>query len=482
MLAGRKTNIAFASMMLAIVGIMSLHARADQPSDASVSGQPQPHQPATPTADQIFQRAVNHYQAGEWPEAAGTLEHFVATCPGDSRATDAVFFWAESLGECGRDRQAADIYQRFLDSASDSPHRERAMFRAAESRYRSQQFPASESSLNQFCREYPDSPLVRHALQYVADLRCRANDLHASIQIYQRLLQRFPQNPNLANAYLGLAHVAKRAGRLDVAKAAYQDLIRMSPRHRDLAQLKLGLLEYNDKNYLPAVASLTQVVNSDRNPDLRRQALYWRGMSRFASRNFVAAVEDYDLLLLESAESDDIATVKTFREQAVVSAKLLRAQGLAAEGRFEDARNICLEIVRAAGSQPASVGLAAKSQFLIADSYAMQDQQEAALREFLRVDVLYDSESLQAAALFRAARCYEQLHRPAPAKATYARVVKHFPQSEFARSADAELARLISQESQPRSIATSTKSPTSLSSFTGAVAGRWSRAIANLKK
>ena len=229
-----------------------------------------------------------------------------------------------------------------------------------------------------------------------------------------------------------------------------------------------GLHEYNQQDYPAAVDSLTWVINSNCEPALQNEARYWRGMSYFALRNFVAAVVDYDNLLRDAQDPQKIATLQRFRKYASHSTEFVHA--LFARGEFDLARSICRENVRTSGSKP---NVAAESQYLIAESYAIQNRQEEALREFLRVDVLYESEPWQAASLFRAAECYEQLHRPAPAKATYARVVREYSRSEHATAASTQLAKLTRQHGTPHRDSTSgsfTSSLSSFKSFKGAVA------------
>jgi TolA-binding protein len=75
---------------------------------------------------------------------------------------------------------------------------------------------------------------------------------------------------------------------------------------------------------------------------------------------------------------------------------------------------------------------AAKCQFLIAETYLLEKNHEAALREYLKVRFLYKFPEWQAPALFQAAQCDEALGHWKEAVATYEELLRDFPTSEYA--------------------------------------------------
>ena len=62
-----------------------------------------------------------------------------------------------------------------------------------------------------------------------------------------------------------------------------------------------------------------------------------------------------------------------------------------------------------------------------------------ALREYLRVEVVYSYPRCQAAALLQAAKCYEKLGQANEASELYARVLQSDPQTEFVAEASKRL-------------------------------------------
>jgi outer membrane protein assembly factor BamD (BamD/ComL family) len=82
---------------------------------------------------------------------------------------------------------------------------------------------------------------------------------------------------------------------------------------------------------------------------------------------------------------------------------------------------------------------AAKAQFHIAETYLIEKNFEAALAEYYKVYVSYRYPEWQAPALFQAGQCDESLQRWDGATKTYETLIAEFPESEFAKQAQARL-------------------------------------------
>jgi tetratricopeptide (TPR) repeat protein len=78
---------------------------------------------------------------------------------------------------------------------------------------------------------------------------------------------------------------------------------------------------------------------------------------------------------------------------------------------------------------------AAKSQFLLADTYFWEKDYPTALREYLKVDILYKFPELQAAALYQAGVCNEELQNWKEAAKTYDDLLRRFPNDKNAETA-----------------------------------------------
>jgi TolA-binding protein len=91
------------------------------------------------------------------------------------------------------------------------------------------------------------------------------------------------------------------------------------------------------------------------------------------------------------------------------------------------------------------------AQWMIGESYLLQEQYAAAIREYLRVEVLYAYPHWQAAALLQAGKCYEQLGQWKNAGDAYSRLLKMHAQTQFATEARERLREVQAQiASRPR--------------------------------
>jgi TolA-binding protein len=108
-------------------------------------------------------------------------------------------------------------------------------------------------------------------------------------------------------------------------------------------------------------------------------------------------------------------------------------RALAARGEFDEARAAYQKVIRS--ETGGKTETAAMAQWMIGESYFHQKNYETALREYLRLEILYAYPTWQAGALLQAGKCSEQLGQWKQAADLYQRLVKEFPQSDFVEEA-----------------------------------------------
>ncbi|MFM1801194.1 MAG: hypothetical protein RJA81_546, partial [Planctomycetota bacterium] len=86
--------------------------------------------------------------------------------------------------------------------------------------------------------------------------------------------------------------------------------------------------------------------------------------------------------------------------------------------------------------------LAVRSQFMRGETFFHEKNYREALREFLRVDILYVAPAWQSAALLEGGKVYEQLNQPADAADLYRRLLERFPNEPAAAEAKGRLAAI----------------------------------------
>jgi TolA-binding protein len=130
-------------------------------------------------------------------------------------------------------------------------------------------------------------------------------------------------------------------------------------------------------------------------------------------------------------------------------ADYLIGRAYAAEANLDQARKQYLKVVRS--PQGGKTETAAMAQWMIGESLLLQEQHAAAIREYLRVEVLYAYPHWQAAALLQAGKCYEQLGQWKNAGEAYTRLLKLYAQTQFAAEARERLRDVQAQiASRPR--------------------------------
>jgi TolA-binding protein len=82
---------------------------------------------------------------------------------------------------------------------------------------------------------------------------------------------------------------------------------------------------------------------------------------------------------------------------------------------------------------------AARAQFQIGECLFAQKRHDDAVRELLKVDILYDYPEWSAAALYEAGRCLTQLDKPDEARRQFQQVTERFKDTEWASLAARQL-------------------------------------------
>ena len=110
---------------------------------------------------------------------------------------------------------------------------------------------------------------------------------------------------------------------------------------------------------------------------------------------------------------------------------------LANQADFEVARCAYGNVIRSpAGGKTET---AAMAQWMIGESYFHQKEYALALREYLRLEILYAYPTWQAAALLQAGKCQELLGETGEAEQLYQRIVTAYPKTPFAEQARQKL-------------------------------------------
>lgn len=107
---------------------------------------------------------------------------------------------------------------------------------------------------------------------------------------------------------------------------------------------------------------------------------------------------------------------------------------------FDGARRAYNKVIHSPAG--AKTETAARAQWFIGETFFHQKNYQAALREYLKLEILYAYPTWQAAALFEAGKCHELLGEKKEAAELYRRILNVYPKTPLADDAKKRLAGL----------------------------------------
>jgi TolA-binding protein len=365
---------------------------------------------------------------GRHTDAAGAFERLLAdshtreslarsVAPVDALLAE----WGWSLIDAAKPAEADRVFSRLLQEYPESPYSADARFNLAESANQARNYPEVIRLLTPLVSKKPVEPspgsrqgeapsqavrapgaglqasagsprdrLLPAVLYRLARTRVEVQDWAGAVAVLDRLLGEFPENPYRREARFLRAESALQSGDAATAEAGFAAL-RAEPPGTD------------DPPGLLRVVRLKQLQ-------------CWVALKRW--KDLIAAAQSV------RAELDA-------NDPAVAEVDYARGQALLGLGRLEEARAAFQAVVDARRGGE----LAARAQLMRGETFFHQNQLHEALREFLKVDILYDAPRWQAAALLEAGKVYERLDEWADAAETYGRLVERFPGDPNAETA-----------------------------------------------
>lgn len=319
--------------------------------------------------------------------------------------------WGWTLADAGKPDEADKAFQELLEAFPNGQYAADARFNLAESANQRLDFDEVVKLLsplvepgNQGAPPVPDR-LLPDVLYRLGRTQIELADWSAASKTLDRLIGEFPEAAHLREAQFLRAEAALRLDQFAEAEAALDALIDGDPSPTD-------------------PPNLVQVAR-----ERRLQALL--GLNRWED-----ALEAADQL---KTDIDDPA--------ARDPVEFARGRALLGLGRPEEAR----EAFQAVIDSRKSGDLAAQAQLMRGETYFHEDRLREALKEFLKVDILYDAPRRQSAALLEAGKVYERLDQWAEAVETYDRLANRFPDDPLAAEAkDRRAAAVAKRGDEPK--------------------------------
>lgn len=286
---------------------------------------------------------------------------------------------------------------------------------------------------------------------------------------FQELLEKFPNGEYAADARFNLAESANQRGDLNEVVKLLSPLVEskdgddppVPARLWPDILYRLGRTQIELADWSAASKTLDRLIAEFPEGGHLREARFLRAEAALRLDQFAEAETALDALLAAEPNPDDppnlIQAARERRIQALLGLnrwedalkaadqlkpditdapardpiEFARGRALMGLGRPEEAR----EAFQAVIDVRKSGDLAAQAQLMRGETYFHEDRLREALKEFLKVDILYDVPRRQAAALLEAGKVYERLDQWAEAVETYDRLTQRFPDDPLAAAA-----------------------------------------------
>jgi TolA-binding protein len=238
----------------------------------------------------------------------------------------------------------------------------------------------------------------------------------------------------------------------------------VEPRLVQPALYRLGRTQVERQDWSAAARTFARLVAEYPDGTFRREAQFWKAEVAFQADDPKTAEAGFAAATAEPRDGPPEAWVATARlrraqclvllerwEEALAAAEALRADGpgpaqkaeldyargraLQGLARFDEARACYQEVIEARKGGE----LAARAQLMRGETFFHQKDYREALRDFLKVDILYDAPKWQALALLEAGKVYEQLDQWTEAAEIYEKLRSSFPADPTAEEATRRL-------------------------------------------
>lgn len=411
--------------------------------------------------------AWSQYKAGHLEKAAETFGQVLKRKPGAALAAEAALVRGRILQQLNQPDPALAMYTTVIDQHPKSPQMPDALWGAARLHNSLKQYKQAAALYERLLKEFPQFSEVDSALYKWAWAMADQGQQEQATALFERLRKEYPRSALWPDAVFRLAQWAFEAKNYARARELATLLLasRPAPGVRENTLYLSGQIAIGEEQWDAAIKTFDDLVKEFPKSELRSMAEFGIAEARFRQADYPAAAERFERLMQQTAWRDKfwpalirlrlaqtrchqqrwkdaLAIASTiekeypgFDEQYEVDYVIGRC--LADQVDFDGARTAYRKVIQS--TQGAKTETAAKAQLMIAETFYHQKNYESALREYLRVEILYAFPAEQAAAVLQAGRCHEHLGEWKQAADAYARLIKTYPDTTFAKEAGQRL-------------------------------------------
>ncbi len=325
-------------------------------------------------------------ESGRSADAARFLGLGAQEAQSDSVGSRAAYLYAVALAESGQQTDAAGAYGRVADAWPDQPDAPRARYEQGVLAYAQGRFEDASTAFDRLTRDYDDTAFTDDALDLWANARLALGDSDGAERLFDR------------------------AGRRQRSAA---------PDVRDNLAFQRAYLLYSTGAYAPAARSFTELVERSASRELRGDALFWLGETRFQMEDYAGALSAIDAYARDFPQGDFLFAAEYVRGWVHFRE---RRYGPAAQAfeRFID------EYDPEADENPLADRYSDEAHLRLGDSYFAQRNYLEAANAYGRVRTLSRDY-----ALFQIGQAQNLGGRPERGRRSLERLAQEYPQSPW---------------------------------------------------
>jgi len=392
-------------------------------------------------AEALLAAARLRHQLQQDREAAG-LYTLLSECFPNLPEMDTVLYeWSWVRWDLGESTAADELLEKLRREHPNSNYWADATYRLASRAFATEHYDKAEKLAAEVVRAWKNPTAVRPNPIRSGSGGASAGDANPGAAPLDE-----PEAPSVGDelaehaSYLMARVAATRAadnGNWDLVRQRFQRFLDDFPESpmRLIAEFWVAETLYRQQRYEPAAERFSRLA---RQIEGRDEA--WLAMIPLRHAQLLAHQRRW-------REARDVAAgiskrFPNFQQQ--YEAEYVIGRALAAMAELEDAREAYRRVLESpTGGQTET---AAMARWMIGETYFHQKKYDAAMREFLRLEILHDFPKWQAAALLQAGKCRELLGEPDRAAELYREVLTKYKQTEFAQRADQRLRQLQSKQ------------------------------------
>jgi TolA-binding protein len=415
-------------------------------------------------ADPLHAQAVSglgwcSFQQKKYGAAAATFAQLLAAHPADPLAAEAAYVRGRALEADNKTADAITAYALVTAQYGSSPFAFDAALQRARVLQKMQDTPQAIAAYADLAQRFPQSKSLDVVLNEWAWVHLLAKQEPEAAKLFDQLLTRFPDSPLVADATLNAAELLYSQKQYDAVLARLTPLLAkpLPAKVREPMLFRIGRTQVERQAWDATRAAFDALAKEFPKSQFRREAAFWLAEADHQSRRPREVVVRLASLLAEPAAAEPWlptawlrlaqaqGELKQWKESVLTCEELIkrfpaydlvnlahyhRGRALQTLARFDEAREAYR---RAIAVRPDET--AARSQLMMGESYFHQRRYGEAVREFLKVEILYDFPEWQAAGLLEAGKCHELLEDWGRAVEAYNRILQRFPKSSSAAEA-----------------------------------------------